>query len=537
MPQVLLAPVAMAAFNATGSILLGNAILGVGTIGAITHAVVGTGVTIGVSLALSRWLNPQLKPTPSRQMIEIREPMPPLRVIYGRMKVGCPLGFAKRPAKTHPSDNPNYWRTCIIAGHEIDGYEAHYLNDIRVEDIAADGEVLDDKFSHDGNHYVYIRPYLGTVDQLADELMMARFPGTWTSEHRGRSIAYVALNNIPPDDPADFVKVFPNGAYEYQGLVRGKKLYDPTKDSTNGGTGSHRMDDPSTWEWSEEHRLVMLDFLCNSPGYNKGFGRMDWPSWIEQILMGRQEVPLAAGGSEARYRISIAWYPATDSKSDIWNRILLAGDARIFFTSEGKIGCRGGEWVEPTISLDLGEAAIDVDVGAPDIMDTYNVLRSKFLSPPNEFVEQEMDPWREEDRIEIEGERSREIDLTHVPSHTQARRLCKIYTRRDNPKWQGSVKVKLHGLEAVGEDHIDIVFNEFDGGTDEFNGPFRVDGEITLDVATETVSIPLKSADPTAYDWDTDDDGIPPIVPGSLTDDLDALLTDDADQQLTNEAP
>jgi hypothetical protein len=35
-------------------------------------------------------------------------------------------------------------------------------------------------------------------------------------------------------------------------VVKGKLCYDPRKDSTvAGGSGAHRWEDPSTWEWSE----------------------------------------------------------------------------------------------------------------------------------------------------------------------------------------------------------------------------------------------------------------------------------------------
>lgn len=68
--------------------------------------------------------------------------------------------------------------------------------------------------------------------------------------------------------------------------VRGRRLYDPRKDSTAGGSGAHRLADPATWEWSDTPALALADF-CYSSLY--GLGRtVDWSS-----------VPAAANANEA----------------------------------------------------------------------------------------------------------------------------------------------------------------------------------------------------------------------------------------------
>jgi hypothetical protein len=52
---------------------------------------------------------------------------------------------------------------------------------------------------------------------------------------------------------------WPGGRPRFGFVLKGKLCYDPRLDSTvAGGSGAHRWDDPSTWEWSENAAVVPL---------------------------------------------------------------------------------------------------------------------------------------------------------------------------------------------------------------------------------------------------------------------------------------
>jgi hypothetical protein len=52
------------------------------------------------------------------------------------------------------------------------------------------------------------------------------------------------------------------GQLSISARVRGRKVYDPRKDSSvAGGSGTHRVNNPATWEWSDNPALVLADFL------------------------------------------------------------------------------------------------------------------------------------------------------------------------------------------------------------------------------------------------------------------------------------
>src|SRR5690606_18715568 len=56
--------------------------------------------------------------------------------------------------------------------------------------------------------------------------------------------------------------------------VKGAKLYDPRRDTTVGGSGSHRYNVPSTWEFNDGNAaLVLLRYII---GERDGSGRLLW---------------------------------------------------------------------------------------------------------------------------------------------------------------------------------------------------------------------------------------------------------------------
>nr|WP_312826022.1 DUF1983 domain-containing protein [Brucella anthropi] len=102
--------------------------------------------------------------------------------------------------------------------------------------------------SGDDHDNVRVKFYYGTMDQQAEPTLInnARPAGRWTANHRGAGVAYAIVfselrkNGDGLTSPAKLL-------FE----VVGAPLYDWRKDTTMGGSGSHRWDDQSTWEYSD----------------------------------------------------------------------------------------------------------------------------------------------------------------------------------------------------------------------------------------------------------------------------------------------
>lgn len=100
----------------------------------------------------------------------------------------------------------------------------------------------------------FVRFYQGTYDQTADPALIAYAnpAGRWTTAHRGAGLCYAIVTTITDVDNLTSV---PNLMFE----VRGAALYDPRKDSSVGGFGSHRWNDQSTWEFSNNNAVMMYN--------------------------------------------------------------------------------------------------------------------------------------------------------------------------------------------------------------------------------------------------------------------------------------
>jgi len=68
-----------------------------------------------------------------------------------------------------------------------------------------------------------------------------------------------------------------------QALVKGRKVYNPNLDGTKtGGTGSHREDTSSTWEYSDNPIYCLLDYLRNSR-YGMGISNEYFDDGLEEV--------------------------------------------------------------------------------------------------------------------------------------------------------------------------------------------------------------------------------------------------------------
>ncbi|ASV86408.1 hypothetical protein CES85_1075 [Ochrobactrum quorumnocens] len=101
---------------------------------------------------------------------------------------------------------------------------------------------------------LFVRFYHGAFDQTSDSALVAYANpvGRWTTAHRGAGLCYVIVTTITD---VDNITAVPGLRFE----VRGAPLYDPRKDSSVGGFGSHRWNDQSTWEFSDNPPVIMFN--------------------------------------------------------------------------------------------------------------------------------------------------------------------------------------------------------------------------------------------------------------------------------------
>lgn len=111
-----------------------------------------------------------------------------------------------------------------------------------------------------GTPLLRIRPYLGTATQSVGGDLAAEYPGNMRATDHYRGIALAVVDFIYDQD------VFTAGPPQISAQMSGAVVYDPRLDTTAGGSGAHREDDPDTWEFSENPALLARFYALHANG-------------------------------------------------------------------------------------------------------------------------------------------------------------------------------------------------------------------------------------------------------------------------------
>ncbi|MEF2073475.1 phage tail protein [Consotaella aegiceratis] len=148
-------------------------------------------------------------------------------------------------------------RITAVTRIAINGY--WYSLDLSDEDADRGYAVIGTDSDNDSAQgHIRFKIYDGTQTAADPNLIEEANPsGRWTENHVGIGISYVVVTAEWDDED---MSSFPQFLFEFQGAP----LYDLRKDDTVGGAGSHRWDDPTTWEYSENP-------IVQSYNYERGF--------------------------------------------------------------------------------------------------------------------------------------------------------------------------------------------------------------------------------------------------------------------------
>jgi Putative phage tail protein len=247
----------------------------------VVRAVVGIGLTIagvvtgnfqlafiGVSLIGGALFGPKA-PRRAASAAQIQLGEQPRQAIFGRAALGGSLVDAFNYGGKYQTD----WEVLVIAlaDHRCDALEGFFVDDTYVA-FAGDGTVAG------FNNQLQVFWRNGTWDQAVPAILTTNGPG-WTANDRGRGVAYVVV--AYKADASDAKNpVYPGGRPRFRWVVRGLRCYQARKDTSVGGSGAHRWDNPATWEWSENP----IDIRHN---WVRGIYAGDRNNQPEMLLIGR----------------------------------------------------------------------------------------------------------------------------------------------------------------------------------------------------------------------------------------------------------
>lgn len=486
-----------------------------------THVVVGA-----VSRALAG--DP---PQPEQAKIPIKQPIPPAQVAFGEGRIsGAFLYYASKSKYTLD--------VIALCDGPVDSFIGFYLNDDYILITDAGGPLTvratgTDKGivsgGTDGRYGSVVSAWpitvtptveiywqVGDFPATAFARVIALSGGDWTSFHRADGIATVAMacKGVKAED---IQKIYPNTEPLLSAVGRWSKCYDWRLDTTAGGDGLQRRNDPDTWTWTNNAAVCFV----HDEWYNRG---QDWDFRFAPALayataaanICDEEIPLKAGGTEPRYSI-FGYYQKNNPPKALRELFLQSFDALLIERGDGAFVLRAGKYEAPTVTLTEDQIITCGWRRTRRREDTANKLVLTYNSPAHGYTMVEADPWYDLEALESgEVENPAAFERSWVTSNGQIRRLAKRGLSRLKSRYQGHLVVRLSDDETELEQRYFRVKNRR-APPSMWDVVVEVVG-ITLDLQRRRVRFDIVKADPDVDEWDPEtEEGNPPDAPPAIT--------------------
>lgn len=435
---------------------VGGSALSVSTFNAVAAAltnIIGIAAIAGGSALLSNALGPrqgQLRgPDAQRRTYDLEDG--PRTIVLGRARVGGVFAF-------RASTGFDTYRLVAQCQGPVDGIEEYYVKDRPVV-VEFDGAVSSPPYARASGSYLHFYSKNGALDQLAFDELISAFPDVWTEDHRLRGVAVtLAKYTSPGVTEPTFFKVWPESFQGFDTLRRGRLIYDPRKDSTTAnGSGSHRTDDPDTWEWNDNGPLNVLWHCTASEddgGFGQSFSQFDLDDIAEQADLADQLIDSKAGPLTERRSVCSGSYTTDTDRGVVLAQLLLSTGTRFVRLQNGLLSIRLDEDnPEPTASVDR-DAVIAATIGGDEVVTDSNQLNILFVSPERNWQSAELEvqdkAWATDpDSIAATGRKVETLNLVFCPQSRQAQQIGRRYFS-ERRAMRGTVTANLSGLVSLG---------------------------------------------------------------------------------------
>lgn len=431
---VVFAPQIAAAIGASG---IFGATVTAATLATITSSLVGLGVSLGMAAAASVL---RKAPSMSQSLVDRLHtsvvPSAPRKIVFGTTAAGSDVRFAETFDRAG-SKKDGYAQIIALASHRINAVKEWYLEETKTW---ANGAIVD---THDGG-------------VLAVQTCLEGKPGNgfswgsgkyWTPQSTFTGCAYLATRYKLDS------KVWPSGIpSRYTTIVEGCPLYDPRRDSTNGGSGAHRIADQSTWAFREgtveigrNPALALLTYLLGYRIAGKlvwGMGipahRIDFDNFRTYANLCEERVLTQSGATVQRYTAD-GTFSTGDPHETVINGLSAAmGSCKLVDTS-GVYQLVGGfdDTLGPKVDFDendlvaaAGSASPYLWKPAPPTRELHNIVRGRFADPSSLY---QLVDWGvvETDPLPDAIPRTLSLDLGLVTRAETCQRIAKQWLLRE----------------------------------------------------------------------------------------------------------
>ena len=433
----------------------------------------------------------------------------PIPVVYGQRQVGLTRVYVESSGV----DNQYLYIAGVLCeggGAGIESIDEIYVDDKLVTWSGAltDGTLRtvnssDTNFYKDGTSLISVQGFYGLDNQSASSLLQEQ--ANWTTNHKLSGLAYLAIRLKWNQDAF-------SGIPEIRVTLKGKKIYDPRLDSTKGGSGSHRQDTASTWAYSKNSSLVLLDYLRNAR-YGKGLPNSAFETNYDSFKTSAntcetQVTPYTSGTNINLFET----HAVLDSEKKVIDNVreLLVPMRAIFNYTQGKYKVIIEGTGSSQLLLNKDNVVSEVKLQGENKSEKYNRVVGTFTNPSKDYQSDTVSyPPFDDSGLAVEDRHAtmlsadndtlleRSFDMIHVTSPYQAEEICENILKRSRNCLKAEVTITSEGLNlAIG----DIVTATYDtAGFSE--KPFRV---MSLSInADSTVNLGLEEHQDNFYTWES----------------------------------
>jgi hypothetical protein len=433
----------------------------------------------------------------------------PIPVVYGQRQVGLTRVYVESSG----ADNQYLYIAGVLCeggGAGIQSIDEIYVDDKLVTWSGAltDGTLRtvnssDTNFYKDGTSLISVQGFYGLDNQSASSLLQEQ--ANWTTNHKLSGLAYLAIRLKWNQDAF-------SGIPEIRVTLKGKKIYDPRLDSTKGGSGSHRQDTASTWAYSKNSSLILLDYLRNAR-YGKGLPNSAFETNYDSFKTSAntcetQVTPYTSGTDINLFET----HAVLDSEKKVIDNVreLLVPMRAIFNYTQGKYKVIIEGTGSSQLLLTKDNVVSEVKLQGENKSEKYNRVVGTFTNPSKDYQSDTVSyPPFDDSGLAVEDRHAtmlsadndtlleRSFDMIHVTSPYQAEEICENILKRSRNCLKAEVTITSEGLNlAIG----DIVTATYD--TAGFSAkPFRV---MSLSInADSTVNLGLEEHQDNFYTWES----------------------------------
>lgn len=467
---------------------------------------IGTALKIGIAL-LQRAAQPKQRQPGIKTEVQVGGDNP-LSFIVGYYATAGQLEYVNTSGK-NGGDTPNAYLSYVISLSDVPVAGFGSTVWVNGEKCTISGDLDPNgkgygvtEYLRDGKYYLWVKFYDGS--QVApDARMIATFGSDaerpYTSDMIGVGVAYAIV-------VARFKRELFNGIPQFRFEVSGIKLYNPAKDSTNGGSGAHRWADPTTWEVSSNNAVVIYNITRGIYyGDDWIYGGQDIPalllpsaSWIAAINECDVDISLNGGGTEKQYRCGYEVNVDQEPLDAIEG--FLDGCSGRMYEIGGYYKMTAGAPAAPVYSFTDADIVATDDLTFdpfPGLEGTFNGAHASYPEPGEAWAVKDAPPYLSP-ALELEDEGRRllaPLVYSTTTSNTQVQRLVKAAVEA-NRKFRRHIVALPPEAWMLEPGDVTSWSSAREGYTDK---------EFLISAMTGKVGmiqiVSLQEVDPSDYDW------------------------------------